>query len=105
MEVIALGEMGMTEQQLKEITLRSLFNKLEGFRKLERDAWERTRMVMWAAITPHTKKETKLSPMDVMELPWDTDIKEDQKMDAKEAAKKRKALWEKIDAEKTKIAM
>lgn len=36
---------------------------------MSREAWERSRMVAWAAIRPHSKPSTK--PTDILQFPWD----------------------------------
>lgn len=37
--------------------------------EVERDAWERTRMMMWAILAPHTKK--KQNPEELMKFSWE----------------------------------
>lgn len=97
MEEIALGEMGMTEQELWEITPRSLFNKLRGFRKLERDAWERMRIQTFHLLAPYLPKDDTLMPWDIIPLPWDKGLNTLAKVDAKKAAEERENLWNKFD--------
>lgn len=104
MEEIALGEMGMTEKELWEISPRSLFNKLTGFRKLERDAWERVRIQSYLLLLPHCGKGGPPLPNQLLPFPWDDEVVNVQKMDAEEAARLRKELWEKIDADKKNSA-
>ena len=34
-------------------------------------AWNQTRMIMWAALAPHQKKNSNLTPKKVMQFDWD----------------------------------
>jgi hypothetical protein len=104
MEEIALGEMGMTEKELWEISPRSLFNKLRGFRILERDAWDRVRVQTFYMLIPHCGKSGPPQPLELMPMPWDDELVDTRKIDADEINKKRAELWEKIDADKKNSA-
>ena len=37
--------------------------------EVERDEWERTRMMMWAVLAPHSKK--KQGPEEIITFPWE----------------------------------
>lgn len=102
MEEMALGEMGMTPQGLFDITPRSLFNKLYGFRRSEKDQWERTRAQTYILLSPYFKENDTVLPQDVFPLPWDGEILRQAKKSAEELAKERAELWAKIDARKSK---
>jgi hypothetical protein len=52
---------------------------MRGMQQKERDEWERTRRLMWAAIMPHSKK--KLEYQDVMKFSWDEDYVDTTKVD------------------------
>lgn len=95
--------MGMSIWELDEITPRALFNKLRGFRKLEKDQWEQMRIQTWFLIKPYDAKNDYPRPPDMMPLPWDGDIKTLAKVDAKKLAEDRKSFWEKFDKENNKI--
>lgn len=102
MEETALGEMGMTEQELWEISPRSLFNKLRGFRKLERDRWDMMRIECWLLLMPYMPKENPPSAQELLPMPWDDEIMHKARVDAKKLAEGRKAFWEKFDKENNK---
>lgn len=40
--------------------------------EVERDAWERTRMMMWAVLEPHSK--SKQGPEDLMTFSWEQHV-------------------------------
>ena len=52
---------------------------MRGLHLRERDEWERTRRLMWAAIMPHSKK--KLDYQDVIKFTWDEDYVDTTKVD------------------------
>lgn len=52
---------------------------MRGAQRKERDEWERTRKMMWAAIMPHSKK--KLDFQDVIKFTWDNDYVDTTKVD------------------------
>jgi hypothetical protein len=52
---------------------------MRGMQMRERDEWERTRRLMWAAIMPHSKK--KLDFQDIMKFTWDEDYVDTTKVD------------------------
>lgn len=97
MEEIALGEMQMTEAELHQITPRSLFNKLHGFRANEMMAWERMRIQTWWLLRPHDSENSLPAPQQLFPLPGDVDVIQTQKERAKEVRERSKALWAKID--------
>ena len=51
------------------------FKALKGFNDLEHERdkveWERTRMLGYWIVSPHTKKGTNLTPQRLLPLPWD----------------------------------
>jgi hypothetical protein len=52
---------------------------MRGLLLRERDEWERTRRLMWAAIMPHSKK--KLDFQDIMKFVWDDEYVDTTKVD------------------------
>jgi hypothetical protein len=64
----------------------------------DRSAWERARMICMCSLQPYTKKS--LSPKDVMEFPWEHELKETPRREERkedilaryQAAKKRVGL-------------
>lgn len=68
-----MGEMGMTIEELYNMTPRQFQNKREGYRRaVEGDMQTRWESVRWLAavvIAPHIKK--RLRPKDLMAFPWD----------------------------------
>ena len=65
-----------------EMTWAEVAAFMRGMQLRERDEWERTRYMMWAAIMPHSKK--KLDYQDVMKFTWDNDYVDTTKVDEKE---------------------
>lgn len=55
---------------------------MRGMQLRERDEWERTRCMMWAAIMPHSRK--KLEYRDVMKFDWEMEHVETSTVDEKE---------------------
>ena len=62
-----------------EMTFDEAAAYMRGLHLRERDEWERTRMMMWAAIMPHSKK--KLEYQDIMKFAWDEDYVDTTKVD------------------------
>ena len=62
-----------------EMTFGEAAAFMRGMQQKERDEWERTRRLMWAAIMPHSKKE--LEYQDVMKFSWDEDYVDTTKVD------------------------
>lgn len=62
-----------------EMTFGEAAAFMRGMQQKERDEWERTRRLMWAAIMPHSKK--KLEYQDVMKFSWDEDYVDTTKVD------------------------
>ena len=62
-----------------EMTFSEAAAYMRGMRLRERDEWERTRCMMWAAIMPHSKK--KLEYRDIMKFEWDKDHVDTTKVD------------------------
>ncbi len=101
MEEIALGEMAMTEIELYTISPRSLFNKINGYRKREQDNWERTRMQTYLLLLPSVKDGAKLTPQSIMPFPWDVNQANKASVSVDKVRKRSSEMWAKIDA-KTK---
>lgn len=100
-----MGEMSMSIFELEEITARSLFNKIYGFRRYQREGWEQTRLQCFYTISPHLPEQYKsLTITEFMPFHWDDEQLETSferiKKDAAEARKKSQAVWAKIDGEK-----
>ena len=94
----------MTIFELREISPRSLFNKLYGHLRDKREKWEQTRLQCFYSVFPHMSKEDReIYTIDVF-MPFDWDegeikpafekIKEDAEKKRAEAAE----AWKKIDA-------
>lgn len=62
-----------------EMTFSDASAYIRGMQLRERDEWERTRRMMWAAIMPHSKK--KLDYQDVIKFTWDEDYVDTTKVD------------------------
>ncbi|AGO49135.1 hypothetical protein Phi39:1_gp20 [Cellulophaga phage phi39:1] len=94
---MGLGELGMTETELDEITPRSLINKLNGFRKADRDKWERVRVQTFLLLSVNFKEGATVTPQEVMPFPWDKELVVSAKEKAKEAREAAKKIWDSID--------
>jgi len=74
LESIGLGEMGMTVDELYDMTPRQFQNKRKGFQRViehnVQTIWETTRWNAAITIAPHTKK--RLKPRDLIAFPWET---------------------------------
>lgn len=92
--------MQMSETELDQISLRSFFNKITGFRKLERDAWERTRTQTFLLLSPHFEKNATVLPQELMPFPWDKEITKQVVDKAAEAKESRDRIFAEIDAQK-----
>lgn len=102
LEIKALGELGITQAELWDMTPRTFANLLEGYEARERSKWERTRLMMWAALVPHTKTNIQITPADVLPLPWDKTNK-GQKMELEEMERRRQQateFWARLDQKK-----
>lgn len=97
--------MKMTFWELDRIPSRSLFNKMYGHRELERNQWERVRMQTYLLLSPHFGKGARITPHELMPMPWDGEVFQSAKTDAAELKKERDKLWAAIDSQKkaTKI--
>lgn len=62
-----------------EMTFSEASAYIRGMQLRERDEWERTRRMMWAAIMPHSKKE--LEYRDVLRFDWDDEHIDTTKVD------------------------
>ena len=62
-----------------EMTFAEAAAFMRGMQMRERDEWERTRRLMWAAIMPHSKK--KLEYQDIIKFVWDDDYVDTTKVD------------------------
>jgi len=67
--------MELAYDELYGLTPRSFNNKLKGRQsiktQLNRNEWERTRLIIHACLAPHSKKQLK--PTEVLPLPWDNE--------------------------------
>ena len=75
LEVVALGWLNLTPDQLDDFTPRELENKLVGFEGLEerrdRGLWEKLRLLASTLLTPHTKKGKGIRPEKLWPFKWD----------------------------------
>ena len=74
---MGLGLLGLTPDDLYDLTFRQFGNAVRGRYKLQetqhRDAWERTRWQTALLLNVHTKKGASLKPKD---LPWEEQEKQ-----------------------------
>jgi len=69
--------LGLSFDNLYDMTPRSFQNKLIGFKEhneqLLHDSWEQTRLIIHSCLSPHSKKE--LNPKTLLPFPWDKKVK------------------------------
>ena len=69
--------LGLSYEELYDLTPRSLDNKIRGFKQyneqLSQNRWEQTRMIVHSCIVPHSKQ--RLKPKELMPFPWDNKVK------------------------------
>lgn len=89
---VAIGNIGMLVSEFLDMDMdefRAVYqawNEREEMR--EQSAWERTRILATMCVQPYSKK--RLSPKDVLPLPWDKERKKSvSEVVSKEEAKKR----------------
>lgn len=76
MEVLALGQMGMSEEDFGFMTPRTFFNKLKGFAKIRQEdfqnSWEQTRWMTWQLISVSGKiVKKRLGLTDIIKFKWE----------------------------------
>ena len=83
--------MGMSRGDFERCTpseLRAVWDRWREAEELRnREEWERLRWQMLCTLQPHSKKE--LTVQDVLQLPWDREIKKDKKPESGEATRAR----------------
>ena len=95
-------------KQFDDLDWRQLNNIITGyFKRLDREtkqSWHQARMIMWATLLPHQKKNSNLKPEDVMPLPWDNKETEVEfKQASAEDIKKSFEFWNKQDSKNREI--
>lgn len=110
-----IGLLGMRLDDFYEMTLGQVLNALNAYYYREnaqqQEQWERTRFIMWAVLSPYSKKGKPLTPSQVLPFPWDaddtvnTDAPDRSAMTQEEINAELKAMqdsWEKIDKKRNK---
>ena len=97
--------MGMSFKELQEITPRSLFNKLHGYKSAHRNTWEQVRLQCYYSVAPYFGKEDKhQTPAAFMPFAWDGDKEVDSLEELRQLAlaqrEKAAKKWKDIDKEK-----
>ncbi len=88
----------MSAEQLNSISLRSLFNKINGYREKEKMEWERIRIQTYLLLSPYMDDKKPISIQSIWPMSWDDEIVDVVKDRAKEARDKAAEGWKKIDA-------
>jgi hypothetical protein len=82
--------LGLSYDNLYDLTPRSFENKLKGFKKyneqVSQNNWEQTRMIVHAVLLPHSKQ--KIKPQELMPFPWDNKVKIKREVASKEHIQK-----------------
>ena len=78
--------MGLSYDELYDLTPRSFNNQLQGFNDYQEQliqvGWEQTRTIVHSCLAPHSKK--KLKPKEILPFPWDNKRESNAKMVSKE---------------------
>lgn len=81
--------MGLSDEDLYDLTPRSFNNKLIGFNnkneQISQNQWEQTRLIVHGTIAPHSKHRVK--PQELMPFPWDHKNKAKKNIATKEEIK------------------
>lgn len=98
--------MGYTVEYFYSLTPREFDNACAGYRRLQEQQmqlqWNQTRMIMWAALAPHQKQGTNLTPEKLLQFEWDKkhtpdtaprELTDEEIRQLRESA----AEWERID--------
>lgn len=98
--------MGLALEYFYSLTPREFHNALSGFRNRQemefRNSWEQTRHIMFAALAPHQKKGSNLTPAKVMGLSWDNPEDDAATLKGGNVAEIQDGIdtWAKIDAKR-----
>jgi len=72
---IAIGTMGLSLNDFMDLTPFQFSEIYNRWRKKkeeeEKESWDRTRYLAFAAVLPHLKREIEHTPQSVFPLPWD----------------------------------
>ena len=94
--------LGLNDEELYDLTPRSLDNKIIGFRRyneqLSQNNWEQTRMIVHSCIVPHSKH--RLKPKELMPFPWDNKVKIKRDVATKEQIQEVLKKYKLIEAKK-----
>jgi hypothetical protein len=81
--------LGLNDEELYDLTPRSLDNKIRGFKKYNEQSsqnqWEQTRLIVHSSFAPHSKH--KLKPKELMPFPWDKKYQVNKDIASKEHIK------------------
>ena len=87
---MACGEIGLTLSYFYSLTPRQFNNIITGYRQREeradRNLYETTRMIMYAALSPYAKENFK--PTDILKFPWEEDKQTPELKERKPKTKK-----------------
>tara|TARA_R110002020_G_scaffold198227_3_gene399427 strand:- start:1306 stop:1617 length:312 start_codon:yes stop_codon:yes gene_type:complete len=77
-EELGLGLLGLTPGLLYSLTFEEFANAVKGRREsievMERSNWERTRWQTALLLNVHTKKGSKIRPIDLCIFPWEEEV-------------------------------
>lgn len=75
MKEIAFGWLGLSRSEFYDATLVEFFTRLDGWNEIRaadyRDAWERTRQIMYASLLTGHWREPLKGITKVIPMPWD----------------------------------
>ena len=63
--------MGLSLDDFERLTPLEFNGAYAAHQRAKKDAWRQTQLLMWATLTPHTRKGRKLKPEDVLKLDGD----------------------------------
>jgi hypothetical protein len=92
----AFGEMGIMPNDWELLSPEYFMIRLSGLRNAQtsiyRQEWERSRWTAFILLSPHIKKNAKMSPQNLITFPWESD----QEESIAEFVAKRKDLYAKL---------
>ena len=96
--------MGMSFQELEDISPRSLLSKIKGFQKRQQIPWELMRLqTFWLLLPNIPKKERQqLEPRHLFQFPWEEDVKKESQEQNEVKHQNANKIWELIDDNKNR---
>ena len=95
---MAVGCIGMPLEEFSKLYFEEFEGIFKAWREMndaqERDAWERTRILATICIQPHVGK--KITPKQILPLPWDKDYRKSRTDEPELTAEEQKARFDEL---------